>query len=116
MSICGSIDFATPADFATNELLPTLNNGHQIILSESGHVADYWNLHWEATERLISTFYKTGIIDDTLYSYVPMDFQVNRSLSKIAKLGLLFTIIGIVIITGGLTLIIRYVRRRLRRS
>lgn len=114
--IGGSIDFATPAEFATNELLPYLNKGHQIILSESGHVADYWNLHWEATERLISTFYKTGIVDDSQCNYVPMDFSVKRSFSKIAKLGLLITILGIAIITGGLTLLIRYVLRRIRRS
>ncbi len=47
--ISGSIDFATPAEFATIELLPYLNKGNQIILSETGHVADVWNLNWEAT-------------------------------------------------------------------
>ena len=114
--ISGSIDFATPAEYATNELLPYLNNGHQVILYESGHVADIWRLHREAAEHLITNFYETGIVDEALCSYVPMDFTVKRSFSKIAKIGLLIAVIGIATITGSLALLIRYILRRIRRS
>src|ERR1700689_3493286 len=35
--IGGTLDFETPAQNATKELLPHLSNGHQVILSELGH-------------------------------------------------------------------------------
>ncbi|MCP4422036.1 MAG: alpha/beta hydrolase, partial [Chloroflexi bacterium] len=38
--ISGNVDFSTPAEFATNDLLPALANGKQVILSEMGHVSD----------------------------------------------------------------------------
>jgi len=42
--ISGSIDFSTPAEYATKELLPYLRNGHQVVLSEIGHVNDVWKV------------------------------------------------------------------------
>ena len=36
--IGGTLDFETPAQNATKELLPHLSNGHQVILSGLGHV------------------------------------------------------------------------------
>ena len=40
--IGGTLDFETPAQNATKELLPHLPNGHQVILSGLGHVDDFW--------------------------------------------------------------------------
>ena len=39
--IGGTLDFETPAQNATKELLPHLSNGHQVILSGLGHVDDF---------------------------------------------------------------------------
>ena len=39
--IGGTLDFETPAQNATKELLPHLPNGHQVILSGLGHVDDF---------------------------------------------------------------------------
>ncbi len=38
--IGGSLDFADPPEYATDELLPSLPNGKQVILREMGHVGD----------------------------------------------------------------------------
>jgi hypothetical protein len=65
--ISGSIDFSTPAQYATQELLPSLKNGQQVILSEMGHVSDMWNLQPDATKGLLTSFYDTGYADNTLY-------------------------------------------------
>ena len=45
--IGGTLDFETPAQNATKELLPHLSNGHQVILSGLGHVDDFWYLRAE---------------------------------------------------------------------
>ena len=39
--IGGTLDFETPAQNATKELLPHLPNGHQVILSGLGHAEDF---------------------------------------------------------------------------
>jgi len=51
--ISGDLDFATPAEFATKELLPTLRNGHQVELHNLGHSADTWSYEKPASNRLI---------------------------------------------------------------
>ncbi|MFQ5631084.1 MAG: alpha/beta fold hydrolase, partial [bacterium] len=55
--LSGSIDFSTPAEYATDELLPYLHKGKQIILAEAGHTADIWSLDLPATIKMITSFY-----------------------------------------------------------
>ena len=57
--VSGSVDFSTPAERATHDLLPYLRNGKQVILKEAGHVGDLWGLQPAATERLLTSFYDT---------------------------------------------------------
>ena len=40
--IGGQLDFATPPQNATRELLPHLPNGHQVVLPNLGHADDFW--------------------------------------------------------------------------
>jgi hypothetical protein len=84
--VSGSVDFSTPAEFATRELLPLLTNGRQVILREFGHVSDIFSLDPEAVERLLVSFFNTGEADDSLFTYTPMDFQVSLGFPKLAKL------------------------------
>lgn len=84
--VSGSIDFSTPAEYATDELLPSLKNGKQVILSEMGHVSDMWNVQPKATLRLLTSFYDKGKADDSLYKYEPMNFQVLLGFPTIAKI------------------------------
>jgi hypothetical protein len=110
MLISGSVDFSTPAEFATNELLPYLSRGKQIVLSEIGHVDDVLAIRPETIRRLLTSFYETGIPDDSLCMYVPMDFTVKWSFPKIAKIGLAVVFVGIAIIAGGLVWLIKAIR------
>jgi len=109
--VSGSIDFSTPAEFATDELLPYLTNGQQIILAERGHqVADLFNVQPEGTERLLTSFYNTGVADDSLYTYAPMDFSVSLGFPALAKimLGIVLLLIAVAV------MVVRFVVRRLR--
>jgi pimeloyl-ACP methyl ester carboxylesterase len=81
----GSVDFSTPSQFATDEFLPFLSNGEQVILSEFGHTGDVWSMQPEATIRLLTSFFDTGVADDSLYTYQPMDFHVEIGFPEMAK-------------------------------
>jgi len=99
--ISGNIDATTPAQWATEELLPSLSNGEQVILSEFGHTDDVWNLQPEATVHLLTTFYDSGEVDNSLFTYQPMDFDVSLGFPVMAKMiaGIFFlaiTILGFV--------------------
>jgi hypothetical protein len=84
--INGSVDFSTPVEFGRVELLPSLNNGKLVTLSEMGHVNDFWTINPSAANRLLTSFYNTGKADDSLFSYVPMDFKVSFSFPTLAKI------------------------------
>ncbi|MEW5985820.1 MAG: alpha/beta fold hydrolase [Chloroflexota bacterium] len=112
--ISGSIDFLTPPQYATGELLPYLNRGRQVIMAEHGHNDVY--IQNEALGHLALSFYETGVGDDSLITYHPMDFQVQVNFPTIAKIG-----VGVVLLlVAGLValgwLIVRKVRRERPRT
>jgi hypothetical protein len=108
--ISGSIDVSTPAEYATNELLPSLKNGHQVILSDVGHVSDVMNFQPDAIEYLISTYFATGEVDDSKFEYTPMNFDVGLGLPGIAKI----LVATIILIPPLLVWVVWLVFRRMR--
>ena len=84
--VSGSIDFSTPAQFAEQELLPSLSNGKHVVIAEQGHVQDFWSFQHAASQRLLTSFFDTGIADDSLYTYLPMDFKPAMSFPLLAKI------------------------------
>jgi hypothetical protein len=108
--VSGNIDATTPAQWATEELLPSLSNGDQVILSEYGHTSDVWNLQPEATVHLLTAYYDSGEVDDSLFTYQPMDFHVGLGFPEMAKLGLAV----IVLVIAGVVAAAWYIARRVR--
>ena len=106
--VSGNVDFSTPAQAATEELLPHLEKGEQVILSEFGHTNDVWGLQPEATERLLRSFYDTGVADDSLFSYQPMKFAVGLGLPEIVKA----VVLAVVVVAVGLSFVVGLVARR----
>ena len=110
--VSGNIDATTPAQWATEELLPSLSNGEQVILSEFGHTDDVWNLQPEATMHLLTTFYDTGVVDDSLFTYQPMDFEVGlMSFPLLAKVLVVF----VILVPLLLVVLVWYIARRVKR-
>jgi pimeloyl-ACP methyl ester carboxylesterase len=109
--VSGSFDVSTPAETATQDLLPALSHGKQVILSEMGHAADLMSLQPQAYERLLTSFYDTGVADDSLYTYLPMDFNVSLGFPAVAKIMLGTTSLVISVLAVLVWLIIRRVRR-----
>lgn len=77
--IGGNLDFATPPENATRELLPHLANGRQVVLSDLGHSDDFWPYEPAAGSRLINTYLDTGKVDTSLYTHNKVDFSPSSS-------------------------------------
>jgi pimeloyl-ACP methyl ester carboxylesterase len=107
--VSGNIDSDTPVQFARDELLPSLSNGQHVILSEFGH-GEFLALQPEASEQLLTSFYDTGTVDDSLFSYHPVDFNVGLGYPAMAKLGLA----AVMLVIFGMLATVWFVARRVR--
>ena len=95
--IGGALDFATPPQVATNELLPYLPNGHQVVLAGLGHTTSFWTYQPEAGSRLINTFFDRGQVDDSLYKAQSVDFTPEVTQTALAK-GIAGTMVGLALL------------------
>ncbi len=95
--IGGTLDFETPAQNATKELLPHLSNGHQVVLSGLGHVDDFDAYEPSASTQLLTTFYATGQVDTSRYTPNEVSFATPDTQAAIAK-KILATMIGIALV------------------
>jgi len=109
--IGGTLDFATPAQNATKELLPHLPNGHQVILSGLGHVGDFWSYEPSASTQLLTSFYDTGRVDTSRYTQHVVSFTTSPTQAAIAK-DLLAAMIGFAALAA---LWLLWVARRVRK-
>ena len=109
--IGGTLDFETPAQNATKELLPHLPNGHQVILSGLGHVDDFWPYEPSSSTQLLTTFYDTGQVDTSRYTPNKVSFTPPTTQTSIAK-DILGTVIGVVVLAA---LWLLWVARRVRK-
>jgi pimeloyl-ACP methyl ester carboxylesterase len=96
--IGGELDTSTPPQVATNELLPYLPNGHQVVLPALGHSASFFAEQPEAGSHLINTFVATGRVDDSLYTPQTVDFTPGVTLTALAK-GIAGTMVGLALLT-----------------
>jgi pimeloyl-ACP methyl ester carboxylesterase len=112
--IGGELDFSTPPVNATNELLPALSRGHQVVLPGLGHTNDFWEHRPEAGKHLLTTFFDTGRVDGSQFDRRPVGFDaVPLSMSAIAGLLIGVTTGGALL---GLLVVGLLVRRRRRRG
>jgi hypothetical protein len=83
--IGGELDTATPPQVAAKELLPSLPNGHQVVLPNVGHIASFFGEQPEAGSRLINTFFASGRVDASLYHAQTVDFTPPSTAPATAK-------------------------------
>jgi TAP-like protein len=96
--IGGQLDFATPPQIATKDLLPYLSNGQQVVLPGYGHSTSFWEDQSDAGTKLVSTFLDTGRVDDSGYKPQPVDFTPQLAQPSLAK-GMAGTMVGLAILT-----------------
>jgi hypothetical protein len=97
--IGGKLDFATPPQDATRELLPHLPNGHQVVLPDFGHTTDFWTYQPKASTRLIDTFLGSGRVDASLYTRRTTDFEPGLRQTSLAK-GIAGAMLGLPILAA----------------
>jgi hypothetical protein len=115
LMVSGSQDYSTPSRWAAEELLPTLSNGHRVILSEFGHTSDLRDFQPEARIHMMTTFYDTGEVDDSLYTYRPMDFEIHsimHNFPMLAKIIVAVILLVIVLLVALVWFIVRKVQQR----
>ena len=100
--VSGSADFSTPAQFATEELLPLLSNGQQVILSEMGHSNDLFGLQSDAMVHMLSIFFDTGDVDDSQFVDQPMRFAVGMGFPDMAHAVLNAAVALAILLAAGL--------------
>ncbi len=110
--VSGSVDFATPPKYATEEFLPHLSNGQQVILEDIGHTESVWQSQAEARARLVNTYFDTGEVDASLYTYQPLDFDVGLGWPGLAKVLLGIVLLVIALVVALVFLVVRWMRRR----
>lgn len=82
----GELDTSTPPQIATEELLPNLPNGQEVVLPGFGHTASLFDDQPEATARLINTYLATGEVDTSLYRPQRVDFTPGLTATAIVKI------------------------------
>ena len=106
----GAVDFSTPPT-ALEEVTPYFHKAQMVLLPEFSHTGDVMTLQPEALERLITTYYDTGVADASLYVYQPLSFEPNMSLTVMAKLLVAAMVVLPVLIIVIVTLMARRTRR-----
>jgi pimeloyl-ACP methyl ester carboxylesterase len=96
--IGGALDFTTPPQVATKELLPYLPNGHEVVLPALGHTGSFFAEQPEAGSHLINTYFASGRVDDSLYKPQSVDFTPATTLTALAK-EIAVTMVGLALLT-----------------
>ncbi|SFC90677.1 alpha/beta hydrolase [Streptomyces aidingensis] len=100
--IGGTLDLSTPARLAAGELLPALPNGRQVLLDGLGHSTDFWHHRPEAAERLLTAFFDSGEIDDSLFGTHRVRFTAGATALPTLAKALLGTLAGLVLAAAAL--------------
>jgi uncharacterized membrane protein YdfJ with MMPL/SSD domain/pimeloyl-ACP methyl ester carboxylesterase len=108
----GTLDFATPAKFGIQELLPHLRNGKKVLLAEMGHSDTFWSYEPKASTRLLNTYLDTGKVDTLLYTPAKIDFTPDVGHTGLGK-GFAGTMYGLPVV-ALLSLLLMWRRSRKR--
>jgi len=107
----GTVDFSTPPN-ALDEAKPYFHKAQMVLLPEYSHAGDLTDLHPAAYERMVTSYYDTGVADDSLYVYQPLSFKPKMSYVLLAKVLVAAIFIVPALIVWGVVLVARRVRRR----
>jgi pimeloyl-ACP methyl ester carboxylesterase len=108
----GTVDFSTPPT-ALAEARPYFHKAQMVLLPEFSHTTDVMEtLQPEAFERLVTSYYDTGVVDDSLYVYQPLGFRPKLSLTVMARLLVATMVLLPVLIILGVGLGVRRIRKQ----
>jgi len=83
--IGGELDFSTPPQNATKELLPQLRNGNEVVLPGFGHSLSFFTQQPDAGTHLVNTFFASGEVDTSRYRPEQVDFTPEVTQTALGK-------------------------------
>ncbi len=107
----GTVDFSTPPT-ALDEARPYFHKAQLVLLPEFSHIGDVMTLQPAAFERLVTSYYDTGVADDSLFVYQPVSFRPEISLGTIAKVLVAAMLVIPALLLLGVFAVVRRIRRR----
>jgi pimeloyl-ACP methyl ester carboxylesterase len=107
----GTVDFSTPPT-ALDEAKPYYHKAQMVLLPEFSHVGDVYTLQPQAFERLITSYYDTGVGDSSLYVYQPLPLKPGMSLAVMARLLVVAVVLLPALLILGVALVVRRIRKR----
>ena len=107
----GALDFSTPSTTLV-EATPYYHRAQKVLLPEFGHIQDVMTLQPQAFERLVTSYYQTGVGDASQFVYEPLSFTPDLSLSVLARLLVAAIIFISALLVLGVWLVVRRIRRR----
>lgn len=107
----GTVDFSTPPN-ALDEAKPYFHKAQIVLLPEYSHAGDLVNLQPAAFERMVTSYYDTGVADTSLFVYQPLSFQPKISFTVIAKLLVAAMFILPALVFWGVVGVARRVQKR----
>ena len=111
LMLSGTLDVSTPAQNARTQLLPLLEHGEQVVLSEFAHTGDLYYLQPGATRHLLTTFYTSGEVDTSLYQQNTVNFKPRWGMPLIAKLAVGSAALALIVSLILLRFVVRLVKR-----
>jgi pimeloyl-ACP methyl ester carboxylesterase len=107
----GTVDFSTPPG-AVDEAKSYFHKAQSVLLPEFSHVGDVMTLQPAAFERLVTSYYDTGVADSSRFVYQPLAFKPNLSLPMMAKLLVAALVVLPALIVVAILLVVRRIRKR----
>jgi pimeloyl-ACP methyl ester carboxylesterase len=83
--INGELDVASPPQLASEQLLPSLPNGQEVVLPGFGHTGSFFKEQPEAGTHLVNTYFATGRVDDSEYVPQSLDFTPPTTHGALAR-------------------------------
>jgi len=107
----GTVDFSTPPD-ALDDARHYYHKAQMVLLPEFSHIGDVTNLQLDAFEQLITSYYDTGVADDSLYVYQPLSFEPSLSLTAVARILVAALIVLPTLVILGVVWAVRRIHQR----
>ena len=83
-----------------------------VLLPEFSHITDVMTLQPEAFERLVTSYYDTGVADDSHFVYQPLTFEPSMSLTVMARLLVAAMVLLPALLILGVVLVVRRIGKR----
>jgi pimeloyl-ACP methyl ester carboxylesterase len=107
----GTVDFSTPPT-VLDEAKPYFHKAQMVLLPEFSHVGDVVTLQPAAFERLVTSYYDTGVADSSGFVYQPLSFKPGIGLTVMAKVMVAALVVLPALLILGVVLVIRRIRKR----